>query len=66
MESNLIVEDEVVVPQSPLLTGELADKYGSVPGIPDEELADPAELERQVYQEEMGLLLALPVRNKGS
>ena len=60
------VEYGTVVPQSVLLRQNAADQYGSVPGIPDEELADPAELERQVYLEGLGPILALPVRNKGS
>jgi hypothetical protein len=39
--------------------------YGSVPGLEDEELADPAELERQVMLAEWGPILALPVdRNR--
>ena len=38
------------------------NKYGSVPDLPDEELADPDELERQVFMEEWGPILMLPVR----
>ncbi len=37
--------------------------YGSVPGLEDEELADPAELERQVMIAEWGPILALPVQS---
>jgi len=56
------VEEEVEdVPVSPLL-GERKNKYGSVPGLDDEELADPDELERQVMLQEWGPVLALPVR----
>lgn len=36
--------------------------YGSVPGLPDEELADPEELGRHVFRAEWGPILALPVR----
>jgi hypothetical protein len=36
--------------------------YGSVPGLEDEELADPAELERQVMLAEWGPILAIPIR----
>jgi hypothetical protein len=36
--------------------------YGSVPGLEDEELADPEELERQVILEMWGPILALPER----
>ena len=38
------------------------NSYGSVPGLDDEELADPRELERQVMLEEWGPVLRLPVR----
>jgi len=41
---------------------ERTNKYGSVPDLPDEELADPEELERQMYMEEWGAILMLPVR----
>jgi hypothetical protein len=54
------VED---VPVSPLLS-ERKDRYGSVPGLDDEELADPAELERQVMLQEWGPVLALPTRGR--
>ncbi len=37
--------------------------YGSVPGLEDEELADPEELERQVMIAEWGPILTLPVRS---
>ncbi|MBN2560198.1 MAG: hypothetical protein JXQ75_04645 [Phycisphaerae bacterium] len=39
---------------------------GSVEGLDDEELADPVELERQVFREEWGPVLALPARGKGN
>jgi hypothetical protein len=38
------------------------NKYGSICGLPDEELADPEELERQLFLEEWGAILALPIR----
>jgi len=56
------IEDGVVVPESALLTVERDTGYGSVPGLEDEELADPAELERQVMLEEWGPVLAIPIR----
>ena len=40
-----------------------ASKYGSVPGIPDEELADPEEIERTIYQQEFEPILQLPTRS---
>jgi len=39
-------------------------KYGSVPGLPDEELADPEELERVVMIEEWAPILMLPTKQK--
>ncbi len=41
------------------------NRYGSVPGLDDEELADPDELERQALHEEWGPVLRLPVRGRG-
>ena len=61
-----IVEQGVVVPQPVLLRRGMADQYGRVPGIPDDELADPVELERQVYLEALGPVLAIPVKDSGS
>jgi hypothetical protein len=43
---------------------ERPDRYGSVPGLDDSELADPAELERQVVLEEWGAVLSLPAQAK--
>ena len=40
--------------------------YGSVPGLADEELADPEELERQVVLDMWGPILALPGRGRRS
>jgi hypothetical protein len=52
------------VPVSPLRSEDRKNRYGSVPGLDDEELADPWELERQVFLQEFGPVLALPVRGK--
>ena len=52
--------DGVVVPESPLLKRQQANRYGSVEGLPDEELADPDELERLYLIEEFAPVLALP------
>ena len=46
-----------VVPERP-------DRYGSVPGLDDEELADPEELQRWVTFQEWGPILALPVKRR--
>jgi len=54
------------VPVSALLSVERKNRYGSVPGLDDEELADPAELEREVILQEWGPVLALPVKGRKS
>lgn len=62
---NGFAEDEVEgVPVSALLHEERRNRYGSVPGLDDDELADPAELERQVYLQEFGPVLALPWKGR--
>ena len=58
-EDEYEVED---VPVSPLLAGDRKSRYGSVPGLDDEELADPWELEKQAILADWGPILALPVR----
>ena len=50
----------IVVPASVLVKREQVNRYGSIEGLDDEELADPEELERQVYAEEWAPILALP------
>jgi len=52
------------VAESVLLRRELGNKYGSVTGLDDSELADPDELERQVFMQEFGPVLVLPVEGK--
>jgi hypothetical protein len=61
-ETDLVMEDGVEVPESVLLRRDRGQRYGSVPGLDDSELADPDELERQVFVQEFGPVLALPVR----
>lgn len=51
-----------VVPLTAIIARKRKNRYGSIPDLPDEELADPEELERQVYREEFGPVLTLPVR----
>ena len=63
-QTNLILYNDVVVPESALLRREHQNEYGSVPGLDDRELADPDELERQVFKQEFGPILALPVQQK--
>lgn len=54
------------IPVSALAARKRRAKYGRVPGLDDEELADPDELERQAYMEEFGPVLALPVDGRES
>ena len=49
-------------PVSVLLSVQRDNRYGSVPGLDDAELADPLELEREIMLEEWGPVLALPVK----
>jgi hypothetical protein len=65
-ETDLVMDEGVEVPESALLRMETCNRYGSVEGLPDEELADPAELERMVYQQEWGPVLALSVKGRQS
>ena len=56
----------IVVPESVLVKREQKNRYRSVEGLEDEELADPEELERQVYAEEWAPILALPEPRRSS
>ena len=65
MKQEVEFEDECEVedaPVSPLLSEDRKNRYGSVPGLDDEELADPCELERQAFMQDWGPVLRLPVR----
>jgi hypothetical protein len=65
MRENEFADDEIEdVPVSALLHEDRRNKYGPVPGLEDEEPADPAELERQVMLQEWGPILALPNRHE--
>jgi hypothetical protein len=54
------VEDGVEVAAPVWNCEEKVNRYGSVPGLADDELADPVELERQVIREEFEPVLMLP------
>ena len=54
------VINDVEVPESALLQVEQVNRFGSVPGLADEDLLGPDELERQVYRAEFGPILDLP------
>jgi len=58
-EENCRMDD---VPVSAVLTVQRRNKYGSVPGLDDNELADPDELERQVMLDEFGPVWIVPVK----
>ena len=60
-QTNLILCEDVVVPESALLKREPKNRFGTVEGLDDSELADPDELERMVYRDELAPVLALPV-----
>jgi len=64
-ESSFVCQN-IEVPESVLLRREQGNKYGSVPGLDDTELADPVELEREVILEEWGPVLGLPVKGNSS
>ncbi len=56
------ISDGVEIAESSLLRVERDRGYGSVPGLDDDELADSAELEQQVFLADWGPILALPCR----
>ena len=58
----LVLYEDMVVAESGLLKRVHKNRYGSVAGLDDSELADPDELQRQVYCQELAPLLALPVQ----
>lgn len=62
-ETQIETYKSIVVPESVVLNRGW-NKYGSVPGLDDEELAAPWELERNIMLEEWGPVLALPGRSK--
>ena len=58
------VFDGVEVPVSPLLKRERSNRYGSIPDLDDEDLIEPAEIDRVFLREVFGPILALPVKGK--
>jgi hypothetical protein len=59
-ETSFIIYEGVVVPESVLFKRERSNRYGSVEGLPDEELVGPEELERCILRNEWGSVLFLP------
>ena len=61
-QAKMVLYEDVVVAESGLLKRVRKDRYGSVAGLDDSELANPDEIERMVYREELAPLLALPIQ----
>ena len=61
-QTDLVLYEDVVVAEAGFLQRVRKDRYGSVDGLDDSELANPDELERMVYREELAPILALPVQ----
>ncbi|MFC1766372.1 hypothetical protein ACFL6U_30380 [Planctomycetota bacterium] len=62
-ETEFEIYDGVVVPAAALRAQKRYDKYGHIKGLPDDELADPDELERMVYKEIWWPIWSLPQQN---
>jgi len=65
-EDNFVIYDGVEVAPLAFLKPIRNTGYGSIPDLPDEELASPDELERQVVRAELGPVLLLPVKSRKS
>ena len=63
-QSNVGLCNEMVVAESALLKRVLKNRFGTVPGLDEDELAEPIELEKMVFLQEFGPILALPVADK--
>jgi hypothetical protein len=61
---NLGMDAGAVVRTCGWLRRERGNRYGSVEGLSDDELADPDELERMAYVEEYGPILRLPLSER--
>ena len=61
-DDEMEMEPIIDVPASPAVGLEKSNPYGSVPGLSDDELADPAELDRWAFREQWGPVLDLPER----
>ena len=60
MDHDFILHDGIVVPASALRQEQRRTRYGNLSDLPDEELADPDELERVIYKEMWWPILRLP------
>jgi len=65
-QNNSWIEDELIdmdgIPVTAAVTPLKPHSYGTIDGLDIDELADPEELERQVYREMMGTILRLPYK----
>lgn len=61
LEETQDVADVLDVPASPVLKVLKRKRYGSIPDLPDEELATVDELERVIFEREWGPVMSLPV-----
>jgi len=59
-QQDFIMYDGIVVPAAALRRQQRKERYGRVEGLPDEELADPDELERVMYKAMWWPILRLP------
>lgn len=63
---NMNQDDEFIaidgLPESVAVQVQKPDRYGGVPGLDQDELAEPDELERQVYLQALEPLLMIPVQ----
>jgi len=59
-EEHFEIYDGIVVPASALRQEQRMKKYGTISDLPQDELADPDELERVVYKEMWWPILSLP------
>lgn len=62
-DMNLDDERIVDLPEPATVSVEGGNRYGSVPGLPDDELADPGELRRMAFLDDWGPILQLPERH---
>jgi hypothetical protein len=63
---NFNIYDDVEVAPSAVLRRLRKNRYGLIQDLPEEELADPYELERQVVKSEFGPVLLLERKSKSS
>ncbi len=65
-QAKMVLYEDMVVAESGFLQRVRKDRYGSVDGLDDSELANPDELQRQVYKDELAPILTLPIQGKNT